>query len=231
MKVMVLGATGLTGSLVLKKLLARAEVTSVVAPVRRPLALEHPKLAQHVVNFDEMEAHAGIFNVDALICCIGTTISKAGSREAFRRVDYGYALAAARLARMAGTRALILMSAIGASASSPVFYSRVKGELEEAIRALQFPYVSVYHPSLLLGDRHEKRTAESLGIAVMPLANHALIGPLKKYRAIDASAVATAMVHEIAALAESTPSGPAIKVLEYDDIIDMAEAGWPVRKA
>lgn len=219
---MVLGATGLTGHLALEKLLARPEVTSVVIPLRRPLSLEHPKLAQHVIDFDEMEAHAAIFGVDALVCCIGTTISKAGSREAFRKVDYGYALTAARLARMAGARALILMSAVGASPSSSMFYSRVKGELEEAVRALHFSYLSIYHPSLLLGDRQEQRTAESLGMALMPVANRALIGPLRKYRAVEAATVAAAMANEVAALTEKTGGGAAVHTLEYPEILRWA---------
>lgn len=223
MKVMVLGATGLTGNLVLESVLARAEVSSVVVPVRRSLELVHQKLEQHVIDFDNMDAFAAIFDVDALVCCIGTTISKAGSREAFRKVDYGYALMAARLARNAGARALILMSAVGASATSKVFYSRVKGELEEAVRALNFPYLSIYHPSLLLGDRQEQRTAESLGMALMPLANRALIGPLGKYRAIEASTVAIAMVNEVVMLADNAAAGPFVKIREYPDILRIAK--------
>lgn len=225
MNVMILGASGLTGGLVLEGLLATPAVTSVVAPVRRPLALEHSKLSQHVVDFDALEAHAAIFHVDAVVCCLGTTIHKAGSRDAFRKVDHDYALAAARLAKMAGARAFILMSAVGASATSSVFYSRVKGELEDAVRALRFAYLAVYHPSLLLGDRDERRTAESLGMAVMPLANYGLIGPLKRYRAISAETVASAMVNEVAMLAENPSAAPFERVLEYADILDQVRLG------
>lgn len=225
MNVMVLGASGLTGGLVLEGLLATQAVTSVVAPVRRPLALEHPKLSQHVVDFAALEAHAAIFHVDAVVCCLGTTIRKAGSRDAFRKVDHDYALAAARLARMAGARAFLLMSAVGASATSSVFYSRVKGELEDAVRALRFSHLSVYHPSLLLGDRDEQRTAESLGMAVMPLANRGLIGPWRKYRAIPAETVAAAMVNDVAGLAGTTPATPGTRVLDYDAILNLARSG------
>ncbi|WP_152204908.1 NAD(P)H-binding protein [Marinobacter changyiensis] len=223
MKVMVLGATGLTGNLVLENLLARSEVGSVVVPVRRWLAPDEPKLEQHVIDFDNMDAHAEIFDVDALVCCIGTTISKAGSRAAFRKVDYDYALTAARLARNTGARALILMSAVGASTTSKVFYSRVKGELEDAVRALNFPYLSIYHPSLLLGNRQEQRPAESLGMALMPVANHGLIGPLRKYRAIEASTVAAAMVNELVMLGENAAPGPVVKIREYTDILRIAK--------
>jgi uncharacterized protein YbjT (DUF2867 family) len=219
MKVMVLGATGLTGNLVLEQLLARLEVSAVVVPLRRKLPSKHLKLEQHVIDFDDMNAHAAIFDVDALVCCIGTTISKAGSREAFRKVDYGYALAAAKLARKAGVGTLVLMSAVGASATSKVFYSRVKGELEEAVRALNFPYLSIYHPSLLLGNRQEQRTAESLSMAFMSAANHALIGPLRKYKSVEASRVATAMVNETVMLAENSTAGNVVKIREYPDIV------------
>lgn len=222
MKVMVLGATGLTGHLAVEKLLAKPEVSAVVVPLRRPLTLDHPKLVQHVIDFDDMDAYAGIFAVDALVCCIGTTISKAGSKEAFRKVDYGYALAAARLAKMAGARAMILMSAVGASASSRVFYNRVKGELENAVKALNFRYLSIYHPGLLLGDRQEQRTAESIGMAVLPVVNYGLIGPLRKYRAIEAATVAQAMANEVALLDENDSADAIVEYREYPHIQSLA---------
>jgi len=112
---MVLGATGLTGAAVVEKLLERPEVTSVIAPVRRRVGAEHRKLIQHQVDFDNLQASADLFAGDAIVCCLGTTIKKAGSCEQFRKVDFGYSLEAARLGRAAGARAFILMSAIGAS--------------------------------------------------------------------------------------------------------------------
>jgi len=222
MNVLVLKATGLTGHLVVEQLLTRSEVTSVVVPVRHSLGLKSPKLAEHLVDFDALESHSKIFEVDVLVCCLGTTIKKAGSQEAFRKVDYEYALKGARLARQAGASTMILMSAIGASSRSTVFYSRVKGELEDAVRELGFDYLSIYHPSLLLGDRKEHRTGEALGMAVMPLANRALIGPLQKYRGIQAEAVAAAMVNELIESAGAESSRPTIKVREYDDIQRLA---------
>ncbi|RKR77801.1 NAD(P)H-binding protein [Marinobacter nauticus] len=218
MKVMVLGATGLTGGMVVEKLLEQAEISTVIAPVRRPMVVENPKLEQRFMDFDAMEEQADAFQVDAFICCLGTTLKKAGSKEVFRKVDHDYSLRAAQLARNAGARVMILMSAIGASSSSPVFYNRVKGELEDKVRAMEFPYLVIYHPSLLLGDRSEERTAESLGMAVMPVANHALIGPLRKYRAIEAEAVAEAMVHDLVSCAVSAGPEKTVKVREYDDI-------------
>ena len=147
MKVLLLGATGLTGGLALDELLTRDEVESVVVPVRKPLKTVHTKLHQQEMDFDRMEDHAGLFAVDVIICCLGTTIKKAGSQEQFRKVDYGYCLKAAELGRAAGAHAFILMSAIGSSSSSTIFYNRVKGELENSVKGLEYPYLSIYHPS------------------------------------------------------------------------------------
>lgn len=222
MKVMVLGATGLTGAKVVEGLLKRSEIEAVVTPVRHKADMAHPKLTQCEVNFDDMDASPGLFDVDVIVCCLGTTIKKAGSREQFRKVDYGYCLKAAELGRAAGASAFILMSAIGATSSSTIFYNRVKGELEDAVRSLGYHYLSIYHPSLLLGERAEQRTAEALGIRVMPLVNLALIGPLEKYRGIEAATVATAMVNEVCALATEPVAEQVVQVREYPDIVDLA---------
>lgn len=223
MKAMVLGATGLTGHLVVQGLLAREEIESVTVLVRRPLELEHPRLIQHQVDFDSLDSHADLFAVDVLICCLGTTIRTAGSQARFREVDYGYPLAAARLAIEQGARALILMSAIGASSSSTIFYNRVKGELEDAVRELGYPYLSIYHPSLLLGDRQEHRKGEELGQMAMPLINRVLLGPLDKYRAIKAETVASAMVNEVCALAAGQGGQRGSWIREYFDIVTLAD--------
>ncbi|GGC59008.1 nucleoside-diphosphate sugar epimerase [Marinobacter halophilus] len=225
MNVLVMGATGLTGRLVVEKLLGRSEITSVVVPVRRSLGLDNPKLVEQVIDFDHLEAHAGIFEVDALVCCLGTTIKKAGSQEAFRKVDYDYALTAATLAHIGGAQTMILMSAVGASSGSSVFYSRVKGELEDAVRGLGFPCLAIYHPSLLLGDRKEQRAGEALGMAMMPVANRALLGPMRKYRAIEAETVAAAMVNDLVKLTIGAGSGSVVKVREYGDIVRLAKRG------
>ncbi len=224
MKVMLLGATGLTGGKVLEGLLARDEVSSVVTPVRRSLSLSHAKLEQHEIDFDRLDEHGDLFAVDAIVCCLGTTIKKAGSKEQFRKVDYGYPIKAAELGRAKGAKAFLLMSAIAASSSSTVFYNRVKGELEDGVKALGYPCVSIYQPSLLLGERQEHRSAEALGMKAMPLINRALIGPLEKFRGIEAATVARAMVNEVCALAKDGTAGPVVRVHEYPDIVALARA-------
>ena len=223
MKVMLLGATGLTGGKVLEGLLAKDEVSQLVAPVRHKLPTLHEKLRQHEIDFDQLADHADLFSVDSIVCCLGTTIKKAGSQQQFRKVDLGYPLKAAELGRSQGARAFILMSAIGASSSSTIFYNRVKGELEDSLRELSYPYLSIYHPSLLLGDRREHRTAEALGIKAMPLVNRLLIGPLDKYRGIEAKTVASAMVNETCSLASEPVAERVVQVREYGDIVRLAE--------
>ena len=222
MRVMLLGATGLTGGKVLQGLLGRDEVSQVVALVRHKLPTLHEKLDQHEVDFDKLEDNAELFDVDVIICCLGTTIKKAGSQDQFRKVDLGYPMKAGELGRSRGVRAFILMSAIGASSSSTIFYNRVKGELEDALRDLDYPYLSIYHPSLLLGDRKEQRTAEALGIKAMPLVNRLLIGPLDKYRGIEAQTVASAMVNEACRLASEPAAEQVVQTREYDEIVQLA---------
>lgn len=217
-----LGATGLTGGWVLQGLLAKEEVSQLVALVRHELPTRSDKLVQHEVDFDHLEDHAELFDVDLIICCLGTTIKKAGSKEQFRKVDLGYALKAGELGRAQGVKAYILMSAIGASSSSPIFYNRVKGELEDALRELDYPYLSIYHPSLLLGDRKEHRTAEALGMKAMPLVNRLMVGPLGKYQGIEASTVASAMVNEACSLASEPVAEPVVQTREYEDIVRLA---------
>ncbi|ARM85843.1 NAD-dependent epimerase/dehydratase family protein [Marinobacter salarius] len=222
MKVMLLGASGLTGGKVLEGLLAREDVSSVVAPMRRTLPLNHEKLHQQEVDFDRLDEHSDLFAVDAIVCCLGTTIKKAGSREQFRKVDYGYPMKAAELGRANGAQVFVLMSAIASSSSSTVFYNRVKGELEDGIKSLGYPCLSIYQPSLLLGERNEQRTAEALGIKAMPFINRALIGPLEKFRGIEAATVARAMVNEVSALARQAPAQLEVRVHEYPDIKALA---------
>lgn len=224
MKILLLGATGLTGGLVLRNLLAADEVSQVVAPTRRALTVEHEKLQATAVDFANLEKHADLFKVDAIICCLGTTIKKAGSRKRFREVDYGYALRAADLGRQQGASAFILMSAIGASSSSLVFYNRVKGELEDDLKALAYPYLSIYQPGLLLGERAEHRKAEALGTKAMPAINGLLQGPLKRYRGIEAATIAHAMANEVIQLSGNSESVEGVHYRYYEDMVALGSS-------
>ena len=198
------GATGLVGGHLLRRLLADPRYRQVIAVSRKELGIEHPKLRPVITDFDAIEAAvAGLGEtVDDAFCALGTTVKTAGSRAAFQRVDFGYVVAFARAARASNARRFMLVSAIGSSARSRIFYLRVKGETEEAVAALGFPALDIFRPGLLLGPRAESRPLETLGMALMPLLNPLMLGPAKAYRGIPADMVAAAMI--IAANAERT---------------------------
>ncbi|MCE5170091.1 NAD(P)H-binding protein [Paenibacillus profundus] len=199
---LVVGATGLVGRELVRKLAEDAQVHKLIALVRRMPEqgeaswFEHAKLEWHVVNYDQLEASRQSFlGVDELFCCLGTTIKKAKSREAFRRVDYEYPLEAAKLAAEAGAKRMYVITAMGADPRSNVFYSRTKGEVEAALSGLPYDSIYFFRPSLLLGDRNERRTGEQWGAIAMRLLDPIFkLGPLKQYRAIPASVVAEGMV-------------------------------------
>lgn len=166
MRLILAGATGLVGRHVLARALADPRVTHVVAPTRRPLPA-HPNLDAPLVDFDALPADAAWWRADAVICALGTTMKTAGSRDAFRRVDHDYPLAIADLARRHGTPVYVLNSAMGADAQSRVFYNRVKGELESALRTRGFASLRLVRPGLIGGDRDERRLGETLATHVL----------------------------------------------------------------
>ena len=211
-KALLLGASGLIGGHCLMMLLQDESYQEVIVLVRKPLSLTHPKLTQHVVDFERLSDHAALFQADNIFCCLGTTIKKAGSQAAFRKVDFTYAYEAAQLAVAQGAKHFLLVSSLGADANSSVFYSRVKGELEIAITSLPFAAVSIFQPSLLLGTRAEFRLGERIAEPVAKALSFLLLGPLRKYRAIEARTVAAAMLR----VAKSSAQG--VTIYESDRI-------------
>lgn len=201
--ILLAGATGLTGEHLLDRLLSEPTVARVLAPTRRPLA-SHPHLHNPVGELhDQLEQLSG--HIDTAFCCLGTTIKQAGSQDAFRAVDHDLVLAFARRARELGARHLLVVSAMGADARSSVFYNRVKGETEEALKAMDWPQLTIARPSLLLGARQEFRLGERLAAPLMRW----LPG---KYRGIEACALARALWR--LALEE----GNGIRVIESGDL-------------
>jgi uncharacterized protein YbjT (DUF2867 family) len=187
---LLVGASGLVGKQVLQQLLANDHYGKVTVLVRKPLAIKHARLSEQVIDFESL-AQQRLPKVDDAFCCLGTTIKVAGSKDAFRRVDYDYVLAFAASARQAGAAQFLLVSAMGANSKSGVFYSRVKGEIEAAISKLGYTSVSIFRPSMLTGDRGEHRLGERLILAFSrPIS--ALIPA--RYRPISDVAVATAML-------------------------------------
>lgn len=185
---LVLGATGLIGSFLLKKLLGSSMYSGVHAWIRKPLQMRHPQLHVKTIDFEKLEQ--GRVEADDVYCCLGTTIKRAGSEEAFRRVDFDYPVALARAAARDGAKRLLVVSALGADAGSKFFYNRVKGEMEDAVRAAGVSRTYFFRPSLLSGPRAEPRMGERVGLVI-----GAALGPLLgKYRPIHADLVAAAML-------------------------------------
>ena len=194
MRILHAGATGLVGRHVLSLLLSDPRVDEVVAPTRRELPLPHPRLLNPVVDFDALPADAHWWQVDAVTCSLGTTIRQAGSQDAFRKVDHDYPLAIARHAHRHGARGFALTSAMGADAHSRIFYNRVKGELEAALRDVGFESLTFVRPGLIGGDRDEFRFGERLASGALRLA-----GPLlpRRYRVNPATTIAAALVQAV----------------------------------
>ncbi|MFI8582550.1 oxidoreductase [Ectopseudomonas khazarica] len=182
--ILIAGATGLTGEHLLDRLLSEPTVARVLAPTRRPLAA-HPHLENPVGELQGLLPQLS-GQVDTAFCCLGSTIKQAGSQDAFRAIDHDLILAFARRARELGARHLVVISALGANPNSSVFYNRVKGETEEALKAMGWPQLTIARPSLLLGARHEFRLGERLAAPLLRW----LPG---KYRGIDACALARAL--------------------------------------
>jgi uncharacterized protein YbjT (DUF2867 family) len=188
------GASGAVGSEVRRALLEDADWEKVHSLVRRPSGMDAPKLIEHVVDFDDLDAYVGLFADADVFCCLGTTTSQAGSKEAFRKVDYGYVVKLAQLAEKGGARQFLLVSGIGTSSKSPFYYSQVKAEAEQAVSATKLPAVHIFRPSLLLATRGDSRPAEEAVKMLTPLANLVLVGPLARYKPVATAEVARQMV-------------------------------------
>ena len=206
---MLVGATGLVGGAVLRQALADAGVTRIVAPTRRELP-PHPKLENPVVDFEHLPAHAAWWSVDGVICTLGSTIRKAGSQEAFRRVDHDYPLAVARLTRQHGARAFALNSATGADPGSRFFYNRVKGEVEDALREVGFPSLTILRPALIGGDRSEFRPGEFIAMRLLRLGQQVLP---RRYRIVPHERIARAL------LEAAITAAPGERIIESEAIV------------
>jgi uncharacterized protein YbjT (DUF2867 family) len=194
----VAGATGVVGRHCVQRLLADPDFSQVNVIARRHTGLRHPKLVEHIVDFDDLsgysERHPEAFNADAAFCCLGTTMRVAGSRPAFERVDYHYVHQFAELAAKHKVPVFMMISAVGANPHSPVYYSRIKGKVEQAVRELSFRSVHIMRPSLLLGHREDSRPAEAIAQRIAPLISPFMVGPLARYKPVSADAVAAEMV-------------------------------------
>lgn len=197
---LVLGATGLVGKALVEQLCGDHRYDSVICLLRKTLPINFftnhsEKLQPIVVNFDNLQDYQGYFKAEHIYVCLGTTIKQAGSKAAFRKVDFEYVHVAAQLAKSQNASSFVWISSVGANALSTNFYLRVKGELENTILNMPgLPNAAAVRPSLLLGDRQETRPAEKLASILSPLFSPLLFGALSKYKPVDAADVAAHMV-------------------------------------
>lgn len=192
---LVIGASGLIGRNLVFELLKNNKYAKVTVLVRRDMVIKHEKLNQIMLDFDQLENYANELAVEDVFCCMGSTKAKTPDIESYREVDYEIPLRTAKLAKAQGAKRFILISSLGASLDSSIFYSRLKAELEEAVKTINFKHFFVLRPSLLLGSRMESRPLETVSQYLMRVLNPLFIGPLKKYKAIKGIVVAKAMVN------------------------------------
>ena len=209
---LVAGASGLTGSHLIKFLCNNEAYEKVTIIVRQAVSYSHPKLTIKIKNLDQVKTN-DFEGVDDFFCCLGSTMKKAGSKEAFEQVDLLAPVQMAKHAQAQGAKHMLVISAMGANPNSSIYYNRIKGKMEEQVSELQLPQVSIFRPSLLMGDRQEFRLGERLGAIFMNLLKSSFIGPLKKYRAIEAQQVAFAMMQK----ALSTQS-KSVSIYESEEI-------------
>lgn len=213
---LIIGSTGLIGSHLLDLLLESQEYEKVITFVKRDSGIQHPKLKQHIIDFDKPETYKELVVGDDFFCTIGTTIKKAGSQDAFRKVDFEYPKQFASLAQQNKVNQFLIITSLGADANSSNFYLKTKGEIQDFLKNCAFESISILQPSLLLGNRTEFRLGEKMGVYFMKLFSFLFIGNLKKYKAIQSEAVAKAMF----IIAQKNYKG--FQIIESDSIQEIA---------
>jgi uncharacterized protein YbjT (DUF2867 family) len=190
---LIVGSSGLVGSELLQLLLQGEEYERITALVRTPLNFSDPKLTEVIIDFDKLKDYQDYFHVDDVFSCLGTTIKKAKTKEVMKKIDVDYSLNVAKLASKCGAKSFSIISSMSASPNSFFWYSRMKGKLEEELRQIPFHTTSIFRPSLLLGNRQEFRFLENLSGKMLKSLSFLFIGPLQKYKAIEAKIVAKGM--------------------------------------
>jgi uncharacterized protein YbjT (DUF2867 family) len=211
----VAGATGLVGRYLLEVLLEDSFYDRVVVLVRRPLERFERKLEQRMVDYEELRAEH-LEGATHLFCCLGTTMKKAGSEAAFRRVDYDYPLMFARMGQEAGARRLMHISSVGADPAAGSFYLRVKGELERELESVDFEATHIFRPAVLMGRREEERRGEAWAARMSRAFEWMMGGGLRKYRPMPAGVLAASMA------AAGERGEPGRHVHHYEQIVRLA---------
>lgn len=211
------GASGLVGGECLRQLVQSSDYDQIVAFVRRPLEVAHPKLRQMIVDFERLPPLPEFAGAD-VFSALGTTMKQVGSRDAFRKVDFAAAVTFASAAAQAGARQFLLVTSVSADPFSATFYLRVKGELEEELKTLPFLALHIFRPSFLAGDRLGSRPGERVGIAGAKALDFVFVGSLKKFSAVDVPDLAAAM------LQAAHRADPGVHIYEYEQIVELAKS-------
>lgn len=212
MKALIIGATGATGKDLVKVLLEDAAYTAVVLFVRRPSGIQHPKLSEVITHFDQPEAVSDQINGDVWFSCLGTTLKTAGTKEKQWQIDYEIPARFAAIAKQNGVRSTVLLSAYGATASSKVFYSRMKGQLEDEMARLNFDQLIIFKPGLLV-RKDTDRVAERMMAGLLKFLNS--IGLIRKFKPMPTEVLAEKMAKAPKVL------GPGKHVIELEKIFGM----------
>lgn len=187
----ILGATGLTGSLLLKKLLKDPAFEKIILFARSSAGENSPKIEEHLIDMFQLEKYSEAFTADVVFCCIGTTKAKTPDNETYKKIDYGIPVTAAKLAKQNGIETFIVISAMGADENSGIFYNKTKGEMQRDVLKQQIKNTYILQPSLIAGDRDENRLGEKIATFFMKIFG--FLVP-KKYKIIKAETIAEAML-------------------------------------
>ncbi len=190
----VFGATGLVGETLLHLLLQDDRYSKIVLFSRRSVGFQHDRLEEHLVDLLQLEDQKKHFKADEVFCCVGTTNAKTPDKQLYEKIDYGIPVSAAKLCKENNIQSLMVVSALGARASSTFFYNRVKGEMEDEVLRIGVPKTHLLQPSMIGGNRKEKRPAEYIVKKLMLFFGFLLQGPTKKYRVIHPKEIALGMI-------------------------------------
>lgn len=212
-KAIVIGGTGMVGLQLVKQLIEDEKYDEIISLVRHSSGIGNPKLQEKIINFDQPESWSNLVTGDVLFSTLGTTIAQAKTKDAQFKVDYTYQFIVAETAAKNGVETYVLISSAGANSKSSVFYSNMKGKLEDAVQALSFKQITIIRPGQLAGNRVEKRKSEKIALSIMYFINK--LGLLKRYKPIQAYQVAQAIINA----AENKNSG----IYSLDKVFELAK--------
>ena len=191
----ILGATGLTGNSLLQKLIEDERYDQIKLFSRSKIEGLPNKVTQYIGDLLQLDQFKADFTADEVYCCIGTTAKKTPNKELYKQIDYGIPVATAKLCKENGIPTLLVISAMGANKNSNVFYNKTKGEMEREVLKQNLKNTVILRPSLIGGDRSERRLLEKIGLTIFKVIQPLLIGSLKKYQIINAESIAQAMLN------------------------------------